>query len=38
MLCDRGRIKWTAMMLPALVRLLREWQEEGGNKKTGRNG
>ena len=28
MLRDRGRIKWTAMMLPEHVRLLREWQEE----------
>lgn len=34
MLRDRGRIKWTAMMLPEHVRLLREWQEEEGHKKT----
>lgn len=25
---DRGRTKWTAMMLPEHLRLLREWQEE----------
>lgn len=25
---DRGVIKWTAMMLPEHVKLLREWQEE----------
>lgn len=25
---DRGTIKWTAMMLPEHVKLLREWQEE----------
>ena len=25
---DRGRIKWTAMMLPEHVSALREWQEE----------
>jgi len=30
MLRDRGRIKWTAMMLPEHVRLLREWQKEDG--------
>ncbi len=28
MLRDRGSKKWTAMMLPEHVRLLREWQEE----------
>lgn len=33
MLRDRGRIKWTAMMLPEHVRLLREWKEEGGHRK-----
>jgi len=33
MLRDRGRIKWTAMMLPEHVRLLREWQEEEGHTK-----
>lgn len=25
---DRGTIKWTAMMLPEHVKLLREWQDE----------
>jgi hypothetical protein len=25
---DRGTIKWTAMMLPEHVQLLREWQQE----------
>lgn len=25
---DRGTIKWSAMMLPEHVKLLREWQEE----------
>lgn len=25
---DRGRIKWTAMMLPEHVQMLREWQQE----------
>jgi hypothetical protein len=25
---DRGNIKWTAMMLPEHVELLREWQKE----------
>lgn len=25
---DRGTIKWTAMMLPEHVKLLREWQQE----------
>ncbi|GAA0346570.1 YolD-like family protein [Bacillus carboniphilus] len=28
MLRDRGRIKWTSMMLPEHVKLLREWAEE----------
>ncbi|WP_062356093.1 YolD-like family protein [Bacillus kwashiorkori] len=28
MIRDRGRIKWTAMMLPEHVKLLRDWQEE----------
>ena len=28
MLRDRGRIKWTAMMLPEHVKLLRGWAEE----------
>jgi len=28
MLRDRGRIKWTAMMLPEHVKMLREWQQE----------
>ncbi|MRX74277.1 YolD-like family protein [Bacillus lacus] len=27
MIRDRGNIKWTAMMLPEHVKLLREWQE-----------
>lgn len=25
---DRGRIKWTAMMLPEHVEMLQEWQQE----------
>ncbi len=25
---DRGKIKWTAMMLPEHISLLREWQKE----------
>lgn len=28
MIQDRGNIKWTAMMLPEHVKMLREWQEE----------
>jgi hypothetical protein len=28
MIRDRGTIKWTAMMLPEHVKLLREWQKE----------
>ncbi|WAA13832.1 YolD-like family protein [Fervidibacillus halotolerans] len=28
MIRDRGRIKWTAMMLPEHVKLLREWTKE----------
>jgi hypothetical protein len=28
MIRDRGRIKWTAMMLPEHVKLLREWAHE----------
>lgn len=28
MIRDRGNIKWTAMMLPEHLKLLREWQEE----------
>lgn len=28
MIRDRGNIKWTAMMLPEHVKLLREWQEQ----------
>lgn len=28
MIRDRGNIKWTAMMLPEHVRMLRDWQEE----------
>ncbi|WP_071460045.1 YolD-like family protein [Bacillus massilinigeriensis] len=28
MIRDRGRIKWTSMMLPEHVGLLREWAEE----------
>ncbi len=28
MLRDRGTIKWTAMMLPEHVKLLREWKDE----------
>lgn len=27
---DRGRIKWTAMMLPEHIALLRDWQAEDG--------
>ncbi|MFS0687856.1 YolD-like family protein [Sporosarcina sp. 179-K 8C2 HS] len=30
MIRDRGRIKWTAMMLPEHVAQLREWQKEDG--------
>lgn len=33
MLRDRGRIKWTAMMLPEHVKMLREWQQEEGRVK-----
>lgn len=25
---DRGKLKWTALMLPEHVRMLREWKEE----------
>lgn len=28
MIRDRGRIKWTSMMLPEHVRLLRDWAKE----------
>ncbi|HEY4554542.1 MAG TPA: YolD-like family protein [Bacillaceae bacterium] len=28
MIRDRGRIKWTSMMLPEHVKMLREWAEE----------
>ncbi|MFY3793034.1 YolD-like family protein [Ureibacillus sp. MALMAid1270] len=28
MIRDRGNIKWTAMMLPEHVKLLRDWQEQ----------
>lgn len=28
MIRDRGTIKWTAMMLPEHVKLLREWKQE----------
>ncbi|MGN7386567.1 YolD-like family protein [Sporosarcina sp. SAFN-015] len=28
MIRDRGRIKWTAMMLPEHIEQLREWQKE----------
>jgi len=28
MIRDRGRIKWTSMMLPEHVRLLRDWKKE----------
>ncbi|AZB43448.1 YolD-like family protein [Bacillus sp. FJAT-42376] len=28
MIRDRGNIKWTSMMLPEHVRLLRQWKEE----------
>ncbi|WP_213423025.1 YolD-like family protein [Bhargavaea massiliensis] len=33
MIRDRGNIKWTAMMLPEHLRLLREWQEEEGRRE-----
>lgn len=33
MLRDRGRMKWTAMMLPEHVRMLREWQQEESHAK-----
>jgi hypothetical protein len=32
MIRDRGNIKWTAMMLPEHVELLREWQKEDAYK------
>ena len=28
MIRDRGRIKWTSMMLPEHVKMLREWVQE----------
>lgn len=28
MIRDRGNIKWTAMMLPEHVKMLRDWQDE----------
>ncbi|TFI48759.1 YolD-like family protein, partial [Diaphorobacter sp. DS2] len=28
MIRDRGRIKWTSMMLPEHVKLLRDWAKE----------
>jgi cell division inhibitor SulA len=30
MIRDRGKIKWTSMMLPEHVKLLREWVKEDG--------
>lgn len=30
MIRDRGKIKWTSMMLPEHVKLLREWVREDG--------
>jgi hypothetical protein len=30
MIRDRGRIKWTSMMLPEHVKLLRDWVKEDG--------
>jgi broad-specificity NMP kinase len=30
MIRDRGRIKWTAMMLPEHVKMLRDWVKEDG--------
>lgn len=33
MIRDRGNIKWTAMMLPEHLKLLREWQEEEGRRE-----
>lgn len=30
MIQDRGNIKWTAMMLPEHVKMLRDWQEQNG--------
>jgi len=30
---DRGRIKWTALMLPEHIEKLREWQEEDNKIK-----
>ncbi|WP_033828485.1 YolD-like family protein [Bacillus andreraoultii] len=34
MIRDRGRIKWTAMMLPEHVQLLREWANEDSWEKS----
>ncbi|KYD23147.1 YolD-like family protein [Caldibacillus debilis] len=33
MIRDRGRIKWSAMMLPEHVKMLREWAEEEKREK-----
>ncbi len=33
MIRDRGRIKWTAMMLPEHVKMLRDWVKEDENEK-----
>jgi YolD-like protein len=33
MIRDRGRIKWTSMMLPEHVKMLRDWTREDENEK-----
>ncbi|MGG1628650.1 YolD-like family protein [Rossellomorea sp. NRS-1567] len=33
MIRDRGRIKWTSMMLPEHVKLLRDWAKEDTHEK-----
>ncbi|WP_026694742.1 YolD-like family protein [Peribacillus kribbensis] len=35
MIRDRGRIKWTSMMLPEHVKLLRDWAHEDTYEKQG---
>lgn len=34
MIRDRGRIKWTSMMLPEHVKLLRDWAKEDAYEQT----
>ncbi|WP_148795752.1 YolD-like family protein, partial [Rossellomorea marisflavi] len=33
MIRDRGKIKWTSMMLPEHVKMLRDWAEEDSFEK-----